>query len=172
MKHYTATREIGIDAGHRVPDHKSKCKNIHGHRYTIQATVAAPHLVNEGEQRGMVLDFGFLKRFMMDEIDVPCDHGLILSVDDPIFSALTGLSRDQCDLLAKTEIVNPGYYSGTGIFGKLYVISGPPTAENLAAHWYSRLGKRIEQEYPGQCSLTKVKVWETPNCSSEYPAII
>ena len=26
-------RWIETDTGHRVPNHKSKCRNIHGHRY-------------------------------------------------------------------------------------------------------------------------------------------
>ena len=58
------TREIGIDMAHRVTHHGSKCKNIHGHRYTIHAMVKGP-LFESGEQQGMVLDFGFLKEEMM-----------------------------------------------------------------------------------------------------------
>ena len=36
------TRRIGIDMGHRVPDHGSKCRNPHGHRYEILATCEGP----------------------------------------------------------------------------------------------------------------------------------
>ena len=36
---FEITREIGLDAAHRVPDHASKCFHIHGHRYTVFATV-------------------------------------------------------------------------------------------------------------------------------------
>src|SRR4051812_45172843 len=82
---HTIAREIGIDMGHRVTFHGSKCRNLHGHRYTIQATCRGPLFV-EGEQQGMVLDFGFLKEIMMKEIDEPCDHGMALWVDDPICS--------------------------------------------------------------------------------------
>ena len=53
------SREISIDAGHRVTEHTSKCRNLHGHRYTIQAWCSGP-LFSEGEQGGMVLDFGFI----------------------------------------------------------------------------------------------------------------
>ncbi len=62
---YTMSREIGIDAGHRVPTHGSKCKNLHGHRYTIQAICKAGFLQSEGEQKAMVIDFGFLKEEML-----------------------------------------------------------------------------------------------------------
>ena len=53
-------RRIEIDAGHRVPHHASKCCNLHGHRYVIEALCNGP-LAEAGEQTGMVLDFGFLK---------------------------------------------------------------------------------------------------------------
>ena len=56
---YQITRGISIDAGHRVPHHHSKCRNIHGHRYEIQAVCRGP-LQNSGSQQGMVLDFAFL----------------------------------------------------------------------------------------------------------------
>ncbi|MFW8587824.1 6-carboxytetrahydropterin synthase [Rhizobium beringeri] len=54
------TREIGIDAAHRIPHHESKCHNLHGHRYKIAATCVGP-LCGDGEQTGMVLDFRFLE---------------------------------------------------------------------------------------------------------------
>ena len=34
---FIVRRQIGIDAGHRVMTHGSKCRNMHGHRYTIEA---------------------------------------------------------------------------------------------------------------------------------------
>ena len=33
------TKEIEIDAAHRVPNHKSKCRTFHGHRYRIEVGV-------------------------------------------------------------------------------------------------------------------------------------
>ena len=83
METHRITREIGIDAGHRVPDHGSKCRNIHGHRYRVLATCEGP-LARVGEQTGMVLDFGFLKEEMMTQIDAPCDHGMIMAASDTL----------------------------------------------------------------------------------------
>jgi 6-pyruvoyltetrahydropterin/6-carboxytetrahydropterin synthase len=79
---YEMTREIGIDAAHRVQGHGSKCRGRHGHRYRIVATCSSIGLRKDGEQSSMVLDFGFLKRLMMNVIDTPCDHGFIISVQD------------------------------------------------------------------------------------------
>jgi len=167
------TREIGIDAGHRVTFHGSKCRNLHGHRYTIEATCVGP-LFTEGEQQGMVLDFGFLKEEMVRECDEPCDHGMILWIDDP-FTLKLALGGDS-DILARVReaVQLVGYHQlrlnvddNTG--GKYYIVPFVPTAENLAKHWFERLAARVTQRTDNQASLYSVKVYETPNCSAQYP---
>ena len=35
----TIRRWIETDTGHRVPNHKSKCKHIHGHRYRWEVEI-------------------------------------------------------------------------------------------------------------------------------------
>lgn len=161
------TREIGIDAGHRVTYHGSKCKNIHGHRYKIQVSCQGP-LFKAGEQEGMVLDFSFLKEEMIQVIDAYCDHGTILWVDDPIFR--TCVSDDIFER-AIEYIRDSGFCLLTEeseIFTKLYVVPFVPTIENLARHWFKRLKPRIAQRSDNQASLIMVKAWETPNCSATY----
>jgi len=161
------TREIGIDMGHRVTYHGSKCRNLHGHRYTIHATCSGP-LYASGEQEGMVLDFGFLKEEMMNEIDTPCDHGMCLWIEDPLLR--TFLNEKDLEG-AKYEVKMAGYYSTTLNIGKAYLVPFVPTAENLAKHWFERLAPKILQRTDNQATLEFVKVWETPNCSASYPGV-
>lgn len=161
------TREIGIDAGHRVTYHGSKCKNLHGHRYTIQATCVGPLFI-EGEQQGMVLDFGFLKDEMMKEIDAPCDHGTILWINDPFTDEFLYGDEALCEEMRK-DVEAIGYAGCVSKFGKLYIVPFVPTAENLARHWFERLAPRVKARTGDQAELLKVKVYETPNCSAEYP---
>jgi len=165
-KFHLITREIGIDMGHRVTYHGSKCRNLHGHRYTIQATCVGPLFV-EGEQQGMVLDFGFLKEEMMSQIDEPCDHGTCLWIDDPFVQSF--ITLEQLDQ-ATYSLSASGYWLGYGNFGKLYLVPFVPTAENLAKHWFERLSPRVRMRTDGHGWLKQVKVWETPSCSAEYPA--
>lgn len=164
MSEHLITREIGIDAGHRVTYHGSKCRNIHGHRYTIHATCAGP-LFDEGEQQGMVLDFGFLKEEMMDVIDRPCDHGMIMWEDDPLVDTFAGTS------VVRLMNANMGALAveHQGTIGKMYIVPFVPTAENLARHWYQLLADRVVERSEGKARLVEVKVWETPNCSASYP---
>lgn len=159
------TREIGIDAGHRVTYHGSKCRNIHGHRYTIHATCAGP-LFDAGEQEGMVLDFGFLKEEMMDAIDRPCDHGMIMWEKDPLVDTMAGTSV----LRLMNNNMGAEAVEHQGTIGKMYIVAFVPTAENLARHWYDVLRPRVEARSEGQARLVEVKVWETPNCSASYPS--
>lgn len=83
MKHCILHRQIGIDLGHRIPDHGSKCKNPHGHRYSIVATCQGPVIDEAGnEENGMIVDFGNVKKYMMDFLDSVFDHGFVISRND------------------------------------------------------------------------------------------
>lgn len=156
---FAITRRIEIDAAHRVPDHKSKCYNIHGHRYVIEAKCSGK-VIETGEQTGMVMDFGFLKACMIAAIHDPCDHGTIFYQDDHILREIwAGIEMN----------VRPHWGPNTYRDGwKLYVMGKVPTAENLAEHWYHELSTAIfawfeqfspipQSNYP---KLVEVKVWE------------
>lgn len=162
-KKFTCTREIQIDAAHRVPDHRSKCQKLHGHRYVVRTTVEG-QLHAGGEQKGMVIDFGFLKEMMMEHIHDPCDHGLILFVEDPLATELVQIPITPGAVTAKE--LQPHFEA----YLKLYLMEEVPTAENLARHWYYRLMPSVllaSEEVKGH--LKSVEVWETPNCFARYP---
>lgn len=148
MAHLFRTmRFIEIDAAHRIQDHGSKCRHLHGHRYKIEAHVAGA-LSEKGQDRGMVLDFSVIKRALIEIVDAYCDHGTILEKSDPLVPALSG--------------------------NKIYLIERPPTAEVLAAHWWARLDTYLQNEFllkgGPSFKLEKIRVWETPNCYAEFPA--
>lgn len=174
MAEHGICREIGIDAGHRVPLHGSKCKHPHGHRYKIEANCTGP-LFDGTEQDGMVIDFGFLKDEMMSIIDAHCDHGQILWVDDPfvrmlvpmldLSSAREGIARVGFFFLTTTIQVD----ANRSIPVKLYLLPCAPTAENLARHWFERLAPRVLLRTNEQAKLSSVVVHETPNCRAVYP---
>ncbi|MDR3519221.1 MAG: 6-carboxytetrahydropterin synthase [Azospirillaceae bacterium] len=174
-RYFEVTRQIAIDAGHRIPDHASKCRHLHGHRYVIEATCRSisGELHASGEEAGMVLDFGFLKEEMMAVVDAPCDHGLILSLHDTEILAL--FAPESADATAwQRQLANSVRAQGfaetdeTRLGQKLYVIAFPPTAECLARHWFERLGPCVAARSRGLAALVKVTVWETPNCSAEF----
>ena len=173
MDRFTVTRQISIDAGHRVMTHGSKCRHLHGHRYTIEAVCLSDHLQNRGEQSDMVVDFGFLKEEMMAEIDAPCDHGFLAQIAD--VELLSMFQPDRDDFLQwladlQTVVAHDGYCltTDTKLGTKLYVLDVNPTAEQLSRHWYKRLAPRVAERSGGQAKLAELIVWETPNCRASY----
>lgn len=172
---FTITRQIAIDAGHRIPDHGSKCRHLHGHRYVIEATCrpSSGELQIAGEESGMVLDFGFLKEEMMALVDMPCDHGLILSLYDTELLAMLTPASVEAEAW-RQNLADTVYSQGfaatedTRLQQKIYIVPYPPTAERLAYHWYERLAPAVFARSRGQAKLAKVTVWETPNCRAEY----
>ncbi len=139
------TKTIGIDMGHRVPNHKSKCSNLHGHRYKIEVGVDDKVITTEGlSDEGMVIDFGDLKDVMMEVIDSKYDHGFVMYNDDIFIEAFKGFRL-------------------TG--QKIIFVPFIPTAENLAKHWFGELEKELKDK---DINLSHVKVWETPTSTALY----
>jgi 6-pyruvoyltetrahydropterin/6-carboxytetrahydropterin synthase len=173
MSTYTVTRQIGIDAGHRVMTHGSKCRHLHGHRYTIEATCLADHLQAGGEQSDMVLDFGFLKEEMLTQIDAPCDHGFLAHVEDAELLAMFRPEDAEPNawLAAIRDTVQRDGYCltrATRMGTKLYVLGVNPTAEQLCRHWFNRLKPVVTAKSGGLAQLQEIVVWETPHCRAAY----
>lgn len=139
------TKQIEIDLGHRVPNHKSKCKNIHGHRYRIEVGVDDKVIQSVGaSDEGMVIDFGDLKEIMMEEIDAKFDHGFVVYEKDEFINIFSSLSNKGMKMLFKDFI---------------------PTAENLARHWYDLIKLKLQEK---GIKIAHVKVWETPSSTALY----
>lgn len=165
---FRITRQLEIDAAHRVPEHGSKCRALHGHRYRILASCVGDVAV-KGVETGMLLDFKFLKEGMVRYIDEPCDHGLILRYDDPLLAKLHPIVAANA-----TAAINRGekfFYdiSQWNIGLHVYAIPVVPTAENLAQHWFERLEPFVAMRSDRRAVLEKIEVFETPNCSAVYP---
>lgn len=61
---YLLSYENKFDAAHFLPNHKGKCKNLHGHTWKVRITIKT----NELNKNGMVIDFGELKK-IINEFD-------------------------------------------------------------------------------------------------------
>ena len=104
------SKTFGIDVGHRLLKHEGKCRNVHGHRYNVEITVAAKEL----DGIGRVLDFGEIKRIFGGWLDAVLDHGFVAQRGDPIISLL---QEDR---------------------SKLLIVEFPPTAEHLAEYLHGK----------------------------------
>ena len=94
----TITRKLEFDAGHRIPDHRSQCRNLHGHRYVLEITLQGDLVETEGApDRGMVMDFADVKSLATAQSITPDT-----TMDD--VKDLMGHSRDELkDLTDKAK---------------------------------------------------------------------
>jgi 6-pyruvoyltetrahydropterin/6-carboxytetrahydropterin synthase len=165
---YLISRQIGIDAGHRIPKHSSKCRNLHGHRYTIEAWCEGG-LIADGSEEGIVIDFSFLKEEMMHEIDGPCDHGFIFYLDDELCWEMFRSDDKAFEATVREHVASKGFYYGLARGDtQICVLAFVPTAENLARFWFERLYPKVDARTGGRAVLSAIKVWETPNCWAVY----
>jgi 6-pyruvoyltetrahydropterin/6-carboxytetrahydropterin synthase len=138
------TKSIEWDMGHRVPNHKHKCRNPHGHRYRLEMTVSGLVSKEKGtSEEGMVHDFGDIKKHLLEKIHSRLDHCFLATEEDPIFAPLA--KDKELDL-------------------KIILVPFVPTAENILVWCYERL---IE-DFPAHLSISRLRLYETPTSSAEY----
>lgn len=140
------TKEIEIDMAHRVPNHKSKCRNLHGHRYKIEVGVDDKKIQDAGSSdEGMVIDFSDLKEVMIEVLDGGFDHNAVFFEKDPIRPYI-----EQIQDFQTKEIHYVGFI---------------PTAENLAQYWFVLMKPKLAER---GVKIHHVKIWETPTSTAIY----
>ncbi len=133
------TRRLEFDSGHRIPNHKSQCRHLHGHRYAIEVTLSGKIIETEGaSDQGMVMDYSDVKDIAKRELVDLWDHAFLAYKNDH-------------DLLKFLDSI-PGH--------KTVVLDKPPTAENLATIAFSMLDAAYAEK---GLVLERVRLFETPN---------
>ena len=69
--------EIQFDTAHYLSGYEGKCSNIHGHRYRLVVELASETLHQDGQERGMVADFGQVKTLLRQIVE-QYDHKLLI----------------------------------------------------------------------------------------------
>lgn len=137
------TRRLEFDAGHRIPNHDSQCRHLHGHRYAIEITLSGPVVATAGAaDQGMVMDFSAVKAIAQQQVVEPWDHAFLAwKQDETVVAFLAGM---------------PGH--------KTVLFDAPPTAEHLAQTAFALLDQAYRAEYGNSLHLERVRLYETPNC--------
>ncbi len=142
----TITRKLEFDAGHRIPDHKSQCRNLHGHRYTLEITLVGNVIEMEGNSdNGMIMDFSDIKALAKQHLVDVWDHAFLVYSGDAAVK----------DFLASL----PGH--------KTVIIDRIPTVENLARTAFDLLKAVFTDRYGTGLRLRKLVLHETPKCWAE-----
>ena len=140
------TRRLEFDAGHRIPDHRSQCRHLHGHRYALEITLAGEIISQAGDPAdGMVMDFSQVKALAMQHLVDAWDHAFLVYCGD----------LQVVDFLASL----PEH--------KTVVLDCVPTAENLVGTAFAILDAVYRDTYGNRLRLERLRLYETPNCWAE-----
>ncbi len=139
-------RKMHFHMGHRIPNHKSKCRNLHGHTYVMEVGVDDKIITEEGSSdEGMVIDFGDLREIMTKHVYDIFDHGFMVYRKDPLNKEFM-----ESPLIQQT---------------KLIVVDFIPTAENIAQYVYKILERELTLR---KIKIKYVRIWETPYANALY----
>ena len=137
------TCRLEFDAGHRIPDHASQCRHLHGHRYALEVTLSGEIVRKAGDPANcMVMDFSEVKALAKSHLVDRWDHAFLVYAGD----------RSVVEFLATL----PGH--------KTVILDCVPTAENLAESAFRILDARYQDSYGNHLRLDRVRLYETPNC--------
>ena len=136
---YTLQTSACFDSAHFLKGYEGKCSNLHGHRWKVEITVAAEQLTEEGQTRGMVVDFKTLK----EDLNKLCDH-----MDHCLIIEHGSLKDKTLDALNEEGF-------------RIVEMDFRPTAENMAEYFFDEM-----EEMGYQVVLSKV--FETPNNCAGY----
>jgi 6-pyruvoyltetrahydropterin/6-carboxytetrahydropterin synthase len=168
---YKVTKRLNVEYGHRVPNHKSKCRSLHGHRGVIEVDIVGPLVeeCNGVSDSGMVRDFADIKRAMEMNFNALFDHKTILKSDDDILAKLAGgvdyVRPVPFRTIEQGDTLNRAISSIKTHFADLTIVPFSPTAENLARLCYDVM---VAEGFSHD--VYQVRFWETETSVAAYPA--
>ena len=128
--------------GHRVLNHRSVCKGLHGHRYMAEICVEGELVLESGSsEEGMVIDFADIKKVALKFIQEELDHAFMVWDKD----------EELLEFFNKSKGHKP------------VIVPFTPTAENVAAYIFQQLQDKFTDVFKTGLRLQSVKLWETPS---------
>ena len=137
------TKQFSFEMAHALRNYDGLCRNIHGHSYKMDITLAGQPLYDESSPKnGMVMDFGDLKKLVNEEIISLLDHALVLN---------NKTDEKLVEMLKQN-------------FEKIVVVDFQPTTENLL----NFIADKLKAKLPNRVSLTCVRLRETDTSYAEW----
>lgn len=136
---YILKTEATFDSAHFLSGYDGKCSNLHGHRWKIEIEIESSELVQDGQCRGMIVDFGDLKNDLKNLAD-SFDHAFIYEKDSLKESTVAALKDENFRLIE---------------------VDFRPTAENFSKYFYDIMQSKGYK-------VRTLTVYETPNNCASY----
>jgi len=150
---FRAIRYHDISCGHRVHNHESKCRHLHGHNYRV-------HFVCEGflDEIGRVMDFSVIKERLCMWLEENWDHKFLAWDQDPVMQTI---------VVGTMESPFPGAdVASIHLTQSVVWVPFNPTAENMAEYLVMVVGP--QQLANTGVTLVEATVDETRKCSASY----
>ena len=137
------TKQFSFEMAHALRNYDGLCRNIHGHSYKMDITLAGQPLHDESSPKnGMVMDFGDLKRLVNEEIISLLDHALVLN------------AKTDAQLV---EALKQNYE-------KIVIVDFQPTTENLL----NFIADKLKAKLPERVKLTRIRLRETDTSYADW----
>ncbi len=136
---YILKTEASFDSAHFLSGYDGKCSNLHGHRWKIEIEIKSDELVEDGQCRGMIVDFGDLKNDLKNLAD-SFDHAFIYEKDSLKEATIAALKDENFRLIE---------------------VDFRPTAENFSKYFYDVMQNKGYK-------VRTLTVYETPNNCASY----
>ncbi len=130
---------------HALLNYDGLCRNIHGHSYKLQVTIAGEPMQDAGSPKdGMVIDFSILKKLIQEQIISKLDHSLMINEKAPI---------DKLSAVGQ-------------MYERLQVVPFQPTSENMVLY----IAGQVKLLLPEHLELFSIRLYETGNSFAEWYA--
>lgn len=130
---------------HALLNYDGLCRNIHGHSYKLQVTIAGEPMQDAGSPKdGMVIDFSILKKLIQEQIISKLDHSLMINEKAPI---------DKLSAMGQ-------------MYERLQVVPFQPTSENMVLY----IAGQVKLLLPEHLELFSIRLYETGNSFAEWYA--
>lgn len=164
---HTIHRSIDVSFAHHVRGHSGACINVHGHTWKFEVALAAREL----DREGFVVDFGLLKREVLEPVFRLLDHAL--AVGEPTYAEVAAeLAALGARLVASRSVVHgegvsfasPEAHTLAGARtefpGGMKVVVFPfaPTSERLAEWLFGLAEARLASD---RVRVAHARVYET-----------
>lgn len=144
MKKIRITKAFTFETGHALYGYDGKCRNVHGHSYKLFVTVIGIPIDDPNHVKfGMVIDFGDLKKIVMEEIVDVFDHATVFNKNTP-HAELAEVLKEQ------------GH--------NIILVDFQPTSEMLVINFAEKIQKRL----PQNIQLHSLKLQETESSYAEW----
>lgn len=142
----TISKTFEWDMGHRVTNHVSECKNLHGHRYKMIVEISGSmNSVRGASNEGMIVDFADFKKSVESNVVTVMDHSFMFWENDQLMRFIA----DQNKTL------------------KWNSVPFVPTAECIAQYCAEKIMNALKNDFLG-IELKSLQIYETPTSMAAW----